>query len=113
MFLSAFWINKIDFHDTRDIFEKSLITVYTGNLRTLYEIENQVQSQNYLKAFIAEKKAIDIEFIKKLIIRYIVKEERPGEFKKYDYVIGINEVGSPLEKVEQDLIEFLDKINGY
>lgn len=46
-------------------------------------------------------------------MRYNVKKERPGEFKKHDYVTGINEVGSLPENVEQDLIELLNEINGY
>lgn len=39
---------------------------YTGDLRTLFEIENQVHCYNYLKLLIVEKKALDINFIKRM-----------------------------------------------
>ena len=43
--------------------------------------------------------------------RYIVNGERPGEFKKHDYVTGRNEVGSPPDEVEADLTELIDEVN--
>ena len=76
---------------------------YTGDLRTLFEIENQVHCYNYLKLLIVEKKALDINFIKRMQyklmkgtyddIRYHDKQERSGEFKIHDYVTGKNEIG--------------------
>lgn len=39
--------------------------------------------------------------------QYIENEERPGEFKKRDYVTGIHEVGSAANEVEADLTELL------
>lgn len=114
---------RIDFHDTRDIFEKGSVNGYTGDLRTLYEIENQVHCYNYLKPLIVEKKALDISFVKcihyKLMkgtyddIRYHDKQERPGEFKKHDYVTGKNEIGSYPHEVESDVKELLSELNTY
>ena len=43
--------------------------------------------------------------------RYIVNGERPGEFKKHDYVTGKNEVGSPPDEVENDLAELIEEVN--
>lgn len=45
--------------------------------------------------------------------RYTVNKERPGEFKKHDYVTGVHEVGSYPEYVEDDLIDLLEEINSY
>ena len=45
---------------TQEIFEKGYVNGYTGDLRTLFEIENQVHCYNYLKLLIVEKKALDI-----------------------------------------------------
>jgi Fic family protein len=39
--------------------------------------------------------------------------ERPGEFKKHDYVTGIAEVGSLPEDVEKDLTELLEELADY
>lgn len=112
---------KITYHNTRDIFDSGRVVSYTGDLKTLYEIENQKQCYEFLKPYILEKKAMDLDFIKKIHYkltkgtydeyRYHVNQERPGEFKKHDYVTGKNEVGSYPEDVEQDLIDLLEEIN--
>lgn len=114
---------NIDFHDTRDIFEKGVVHGYTGDLRTLCEIENQVHCYHFLKPFIIEKRPLDIEFIKQVHykltrgtyddIRYHVKKERPGEFKKHDYVTGVWEVGSEPHKVEADMTALLHEVHTY
>ena len=115
--------DNIDFHDTRDIFEKGTVTGYTGNLRTLYEIENQVKCYEFIKPFIIEKQQLDIDFIKKVHYkltngtydehRYIVNGERAGEFKKHDYITGVNEVGSYPHEVEDDLNDLLKEVYSY
>lgn len=43
--------------------------------------------------------------------RYVERGERPGEFKKHDYVTGVNEVGSQPDEVEGDLAELIDEVN--
>ncbi len=112
---------NISYHNTRDIFESGKVVGYTGDLRTLYEIENQKNCYEFLKPYILDKYEIDIDFIKKVHYqltkgtydeyRYNINEERPGAFKKHDYVTGVSEVGSRPEEVEDDLKELLDEIN--
>lgn len=114
---------EIDYHDTREIFENGTVTGFTGNLRTLYEIQNQSNCYEYLKEPIVNKTKMNINFIKKVHYkltrgtydeyRYNVNEERPGEFKRHDYVTGINEVGSYPHEVEIHLKELLDEVNSY
>ena len=41
--------------------------------------------------------------------RYIDSGERPGEFKKHDYVTGANEVGSAPEAVPADLSALIEE----
>lgn len=112
--------DEINYHDTRDIFENGKVVNFTGNLRTLYEIENQKKCYEYLLDNIVDKNPITIDFIKtvhKILSsgtydedRYL-KNERPGEFKKGDYVVGINDVGSDAKDVEKDLQELIEEIN--
>jgi Fic family protein len=45
--------------------------------------------------------------------RYIANEERPGEFKKHDYITGIHEVGSAVQNVEQDMTLLIEEVNHY
>ena len=37
------------YHDTREIFEHSSVSSYTGDLRTLFEIQNQKECYEFLK----------------------------------------------------------------
>lgn len=113
--------DNITYHNTRDIFDSGRVVGYTGDLKTLYEIENQKQCYEFLKPCILEKKAMDIEFIKQVHYeptkgtydeyRYRINQERPGELKIHDYVTGKNEVGSPPENAEKDLLDLLAEIN--
>jgi Fic family protein len=76
-----------------------------------------------LKPKLAEKEPLSIALIKEIhgILtsgtyderRYVEQGERPGEFKKHDYVTGAAEVGSLPEDVEGDLIELLDELSDY
>lgn len=113
--------NQIKFHDTRDIFEHGRVSGYTGELRTLYEIENQKQCYEYLKPLILQKKCIDLDLIKNVHYklmkgtydehRYIVNKERPGEFKKHDYVTGVQEIGNYPHEVEGHMQDLINEIN--
>jgi Fic family protein len=114
---------EITYHDTREIFENGKVSNYTGNPRALFEQQNQKLCYEVLKEKIIQKEPLSIELIKEIhkVLtggtyderRYIVNEERPGEFKKHDYVTGIHEVGSAVENVESDLSELITEINGY
>jgi Fic family protein len=114
---------EITYHDTREIFENGKVSSYTGNPRALFEQQNQKTCYEFLKGKIVAKEPLSIELIKEVhkVLnggtyderRYITNEERPGEFKKHDYVIGINEVGSAVENVESDLTELIVEVNGY
>ena len=126
--LFAFHSGKIEndditYHDTREIFENSKALNYTGSPRALFEQQNQKLCYEVLKEKIVKKEPLAIELIKEIhrILtsgtydehRYIENKERPGEFKKHNYVTGINEVGSPAEDVEEDLLELISEINDF
>ena len=126
--LFAYHSNKIenqntDYHDTRDVFEKGKVSNYTGDLRTLFEIQNQKDCYYFLLDKIINKAPLSISLIKKIhyelakgtydFYRYDINQERPGEFKKHDYITGKYEVGSYPEDVESDLQELIDEINEY
>lgn len=110
----------ITYNDTREIFEDGRVTGYTGDPRALFEQQNQKLCYEALKPKIVAKEPVNLELVKEIhrILtsgcyderRYIVNGERPGEFKKHDYVTGINEVGSAAEDVEADLKDLLDEL---
>ena len=126
--LFAFHSGKIEnvditYHDTREIFETGLVLNYTGNPRALFEQQNQKLCYEVLKDKIIKKEPLSVEVIKEIhkVLtsgtyderRYIKNEERPGEFKKHDYVTGLHEVGSSAEDVESDLTELITEVNEY
>lgn len=114
---------EITYRDTREIFENGVVVGFSGNPRALFEQQNQKLCYEFLKEKIVQKELISVELIKEMhkILtggtydesRYIANEERPGEFKKHDYVTGIHEVGSAVEDVPSDMEELVTEINGY
>lgn len=114
---------EITYHDTREIFENGRVVNYTGNPRAVFEQQNQKLCYEVLKEKIVREEPLSIELVKEIheILssgtydqrRYIAKEERPGEFKKHDYVTGIFEVGSAAENVKKDITELIEEINEY
>lgn len=115
--------DEITYHDTREIFEHGKVTNFTGSARTLFEQQNQKLCYEYLKERIVRKEPLSIELIKEMHYiltggtyderRFIVNGERPGEFKKHDYVTGFYEVGSATRDVEQHLSELVAELNDY
>lgn len=114
---------EITYHDTREIFENGRVLNYTGSPHALFEQQNQKLCYEVLKEKIVKKEPLSIELVKEIhkVLtggtyderRYIVNKERPGEFKKHDYVTGVHEVGSATENVENDLTELIAEVNEY
>lgn len=114
---------EITYHDTREIFENGRVMNYTGSPRAIFEQQNQKMCYEVLKGKIIKKEPLSVELVKEIhkVLtggtyderRYIANEERPGEFKKHDYVTGIHEVGSAAENVEKDMIELIAEVNEY
>ena len=114
--------DKITYHDTREIFEHDGVTSYTGDLRTLFEIRNAKDAnEHFLSAFnnrlqLNEQLVLDFQ-------RILTKNtydtrrwrlgERPGEYKKHDYVTGKEEIGASPEEVEEEMRELLEDIQDF
>ena len=108
---------EISYHDTREIFENGRVVNFTGSPRAIFEQRNQKLCYDFLKPRILAREPITIELVKETHAiltagtydenRYIQQGERPGAFKKHDYVTGIEEVGSLPENVEHDMQELL------
>lgn len=112
---------EITYHDTREIFENGKIIGFTGNLRTLFEISNQKDCYNYLLDKIVNKEPLSENLIKKiheLLTKgtydergYNINNERPGEYKKHDYITGIHEVGAKSEDVSREIKSLIEEVN--
>ena len=112
---------EITYHDTREVFENDRATGFSGSPTTLTEINNQKKCYEFLLPKIVAAEPISIELIKEVHgittmatydnRRFFELGERPGSFKKHDFVVGRNEVGSLPEEVERDLTALLEEIN--
>ena len=112
---------EITYHDTREIFENGKVISFTGNLKTIFEISNQKACYEYLLDKIIKREKISENLIKKvhelLTIgtyderRYILNGERPGEYKKHDYVTGREEVGVSASEVEKEIENLVNEVN--
>lgn len=111
----------VTYNDTRELFANGKVIGYTGDPRALFEQQNQRLCYEVLKEKLTVREPLSVELVREIhrILtsgtyderRYITNEERPGEFKKHDYVTGINEVGSPPKYVESDLLELITEVN--
>ena len=113
--------DSITYHDTREIFDHGGVTGYTGDVRSLFEIQNSVAAYyRMLDAFEHREpmnEALICEFQGLLTqgtydtLRY-QKGERPGAYKRNDYVTGRNEVGALPEDVPEELAELVTELDG-
>lgn len=111
---------EITYHDTREIFENGKALNFTGDPRALFEQQNQKLCYEFLRERIVRKAPLTIELVKEAHAiltggtlderRYVEKGERPGAFKKHDYVTGIHEVGYAPEEVEPAMNELLEEL---
>lgn len=108
--------DQITYNDTREIFDHDGVTAYTGDLRTLFEIRNAKDASEFILNSFEQKRPLDSQFICDLQYeltkntydprRYSIGE-RPGKFKKHDYVTGRMETGALPEDVPDEIQELL------
>ena len=110
--------SEISYHNTREIFENGKVINFTGNLRTLYEIENQKKSFEFILNTVLEQKPITEEFILNIHEKLTQgtydenrweKGERPGTFKVYDYCVADNQGALP-EEVSGEIRELCEEL---
>ena len=110
---------RITYHDTREIFDHDGVTSYTGDLRTLFEIRNAKSAHELFLVSFHERRPVDENFIKELQkeltqATYDTRRwrmgERPGEYKRHDYVTGREEIGALPEDVAQEMDELLAEL---
>lgn len=118
--------NKIENDETRlvdveKVFKGENINDFKGSKETIKEIENHKEfCNNILRECKDSDSKLSLDLIKhfhKSLMKgcfreeLLVKGERPGTFKKGDYVVGIHDVGAKPDDVEGDLISLIDEVN--
>lgn len=109
---------EITYHNTREIFENGKIINFTGDLRTLYEIENQKKCFDFILQKIVDKEPVTTELILQIHNKLTQgtydetrwsKGERPGTFKVHDYCIA-DEQGALPEEVPGEIEELCEEL---
>ena len=113
----------ITYHDTREIFENGKVSNFSGDPRALFEQQNQKTCYEYLKEKIINKEPLSAGLVREIhrILtmgtyderHYIDRGERPGEYKKHDYVAGIHETGEAADEVEAGMDALIGELNAY
>ena len=110
---------NITYHDTREVFERDGVTSYTGDLRTLFELRNAKEAYELFLTAFHERRPLDEALILQMQLQlthgtYDTRRyqlgERPGEYKKHDYVTGREEVGAAPEDVADEMAELLGEL---
>ena len=111
--------DRITYHDTREIFDHGGVTGYTGDVRSLFEIQNSVAAYYRMLDAFEKRESLSEGLICELqglltqgtydTLRY-QKGERPGVYKKNDYVTGAQEVGALPEDVPEELGELVREL---
>jgi Fic family protein len=112
--------SSVAYHDTHEIFENGKVLNFTGDPRTIFELYNQKVCYEFLADKIVAKTPLTIELVKDIHflltqgtfdeVRFIKNGERPGQFKKHDYVVGRHNVGEPPEMIPELIQELLDEV---
>lgn len=109
---------EITYHNTREVFENGKVINFTGELRTLYEIENQKKCFNYMIEKIVAREPITESLILDIHKQLTSgtydetrwgKGERPGTFKVHDYCVA-NEQGALPEEVPGEIKELCEEL---
>ena len=110
----------ITYHDTREMFENGKAVGFTGDPRALFELSNQRLCYEFLKEKIIDREPLTVRLVLEIHgaltggtydeRRYVGQGERPGSFKRHDYVTGRMEVGSEPAKVLGDVEELLREV---
>ena len=110
---------NITYHDTREVFENGRAVSYTGDVRTLFEIQNQKECHELLLDAFAANRPLDEELVLEVHRtltqgayddRRWSRGERPGTFKLHDYVVGVSQVGSAPDNVAEDIAVLLSEL---
>ena len=95
--------DKITYYDTKEIFNSGKVINYTGDLKTLIEINNQKDCYNYVLSKVTLKSP--------KILTKDTYDKRLGEYKNNDYITEINGGYSSVDSVQNNMKKLIEKIN--
>lgn len=112
--------DEITYHDTREVFEKGRVVSFTGDVRTLFEIQNLKTSWQWARETAVSGLLFDEDLVLRAhrLLTYgtyderrWVSGERPGTYKRGEYVVGVHGVGSAADDVPAHMDELFEEVN--
>lgn len=110
---------ELTYHDTRDVFEDGRVRGFTGDPRTLFEIQNLKACHELVVDAFAKRRPLDEGMLleaHRMLTQGTYDErrwragERPGTYKARDYVVGAGDVGAAPEEVRAEVLALLDEV---
>ena len=110
---------SITYHDTRDVFEDGRVVGFTGDPRTLFEIQNLKECHEVILDAFASRHPIDEPFVLEVHRtltqgtydeRRWAAGERPGAYKVGDYMVGAGDVGATPVEVHAEMVTLLTEV---
>ena len=103
---------NITYHDTRSVFEDGRIVGYTGDVRTLFEMQNLKECHELMLDAFGSRMPLSEELalgFHRALTQGTYDEmrwkagERPGEYKHGDYVVGARDSGCAPDRVPAEM----------
>ena len=114
--------DAITYHDTHEVFENGRIIAFTGDVRTLFEIQNLKTSWEWARPLATPKLQLTEDLVLKAheLLTYGTYDEqrwesgeRPGSYKLGDYVVGAKAVGADASDVPELMRDLLGDVSAY
>lgn len=111
---------ELTYHDTRDVFEDGRVRGFTGDPRTLFEIQNLKACHELVVDAFARRRPLDEEMLleaHRMLTQGTYDErrwragERLGAYKARDYVVGAGDVGAAPEEARAEVLALLDEVH--
>lgn len=111
---------ELTYHDTRDVFEDGRVRGFSGDPRTLFEIQNLKDCHELVLDAFSEYRPVDEPFlleVHRTLTQGTYDErrrrlgERPGTYKVGDYVVGAGDVGARPDEVPGEVQALLEEVN--
>lgn len=114
--------DAITYHDTHEVFESGRIVAFTGDVRTLFEIQNLKTSWEWARSRATFGLRLTEDLVLKAheLLTYGTYDEqrwgsgeRPGSYKLGDYVVGAKAVGAVASDVPELMRDLLDDVSAH
>ena len=114
--------DAITYHDTHEIFESGRIIALTGDVRTLFEIQNLKTSWEWARPLATPGLRLTEDLVLKAheLLTYGTYDEqrwesgeRPGSYKLGDYVVGAKAVGADASDVPELMRDLLGDVSAH